>query len=940
MNYGKKGASDKQKALTSKTSRVGKKISVTIFKAFVVFFLAVAVIGTCAGIGVIKGVIESAPEISTYDVTPKKYSTSVYDQEGNEITKLVATGSNRVSKTIDEIPKNMQNAFVAIEDERFWEHNGIDIKGIIRAGVKGITSGTFSEGASTITQQLLKNNVFDGWTDEKSFPDKLKRKIQEQYLAVKLEKTMSKEAILENYLNAINLGQNTLGVQSASLRYFNKDVSDLTLSECAVIAGITQNPYRYNPISYPDNNAERRKKVLDNMLDQGYITQDEYDEAIADDVYSRIQTVNAEIASSSVYTYFVDELTEQVMQDLQEQKGYTQTQAYNALYSGGLSIYTTQDQSIQDICDEEFSDSSNYPDGTEVALTYRLTVTSSDGTITNYNEESLESYFQEIDGISYNLIFDSEDDANAQVERYKEAILKEGDEIVESITLTPQPQASCVIMDQATGYVKAIIGGRGPKEASLTLNRATNTKRQPGSTFKVLSTYAPALDTAGMTLATVQDDAPFNYASGRPVSNWYSTGYRGLSTIRDAITNSMNIVTVKTLTAITPQLGYDYLLNFGFTTLVSSRKESNGTVLTDITQSLALGGITDGVTNLELTAAYATIANGGTYTKPIFYTKILDHDGNVLIDNTPRTSTVLKVSTAFLLTSAMEDVVTVGTGKAVNFGTMPIAGKTGTTSDYRDVWFSGYTPYYTCTVWGGYDTNDKMSSSTSYQKILWKKIMSRVHEGLERKEFTIPDNIETAVICKKSGKLAVSGLCDNDPRGSMVITEYFAKGTAPTEVCDTHIRLATCALTNLPATPYCPEVNYNSDQVYILRPTGAEGVTDDTAYELPADYTLNMCPVHTSPAVEADENYYYNSLPEYTPSTSTTTDSNENKETKENKGKNADKGKKETTDTTGTTDSESTTSDIGTPSPEAGVNSIIDSNTPSENSTNTDPVIP
>lgn len=916
MNYGKKGASDKQKALTSKTTRVGKKVSVSVFKAFIVCCLAVAVIGTCAGIGVIKGVIESAPEISTYDVTPKKYSTSVYNQEGNEITKLVATGSNRVSKSIDEIPKNLQNAFVAIEDERFWEHNGIDIKGIIRAGVKGATSGNFSEGASTITQQLLKNNVFEGWTEEKSFPDKLKRKIQEQYLAIKLEKSMSKEAILENYLNAINLGQNTLGVQSASLRYFNKDVSELTLSECAVIAGITQNPSHYNPISFPDNNAERRKKVLGNMLDQGYIEQEEYDEAMVDDVYSRIQTVNTEILSSSVYTYFVDELTEQIMQDLQEQKGYTQTQAYNALYSGGLSIYTTQDQSIQKICDEEFANSSNYPEGTEVALTYRLTVTAKDGTISNYSEESLKNYFKEIDGISYNLIFDSKDTANAQVERYKEAILKEGDEIVESITLTPQPQASCVIMDQATGYVKAIVGGRGAKEASLTLNRATNTKRQPGSTYKVLSTFAPALDTAGKTLATVQDDAPYNYASGRPVSNWYSTGYRGLSTIREAIVNSMNIVTVKTLTDITPQLGYDYLLKFGFTTLVDSKKQADGTVLTDVTQSLALGGITDGVTNLELTAAYAAIANSGTYTKPVFYTKILDHDGNILIDNTPRTSNVIKDSTAFLLTSAMEDVVTVGTGKAVNFGTMPIAGKTGTTSDYRDVWFSGFTPYYTCTVWGGYDTNDKMSSSTSYQKKLWKNIMSRVHEGLEKKEFTIPDSIETAVICKKSGKLAVAGLCDSDPRGSMVITEYFAKGTAPTDVCGTHIRLATCAVTNLPASPYCPQVNYNSDQVYIIRPTGSEGVTDDTPYELPADYTINMCPIHTSPADTTNSDYYYNILPEYSPDGSTTTG---------------------TTGTSSTTTDPTT--DTGTTT-EAGINSIIDSTVPPENPTNVEPVVP
>lgn len=910
MNYGKKGASDKQKSLISKSNRFGRKLSVTIFKAFIACFLAVAVIGSCAVIGIVRGVIDSAPEISTYDVTPKKYSTTVYDQSGSEITKLVASGSNRIAKSIDEIPKNLQNAFVAIEDERFWEHNGIDMKGIIRAGVVGITSGRFSEGASTITQQLLKNNVFEGWTEEKSLTDKFKRKIQEQYLAIKLEKSMPKEAILENYLNAINLGQNTLGVQAASLRYFNKDVSDLTLSECAVIAGITQNPYRFNPISYPENNAERRKKVLNNMLEQEYITQDEYNEAIDDDVYSRIKTVNTEIVSSSVYTYFVDALTNKVMQDLQEQKGYTQTQAYNALYSGGLSIYTTQDKEIQTIVDEEFADPSNYPDGTEVALTYRLTVTAKDGTVSNYSEESLKNYFKEIDGISYSLVFKSEEAANAQVERYKEAILNDGDKIEEAITLTPQPQASCVIMDQATGYVKAIVGGRGTKQASLTLNRATDSRRQPGSTFKVVSAFAPALDTAGMTLATVYDDAPYNYASGRPVSNWYSTGYRGLSTIRDAIVNSMNIVAVKTLTDVTPQLGYDYLLKFGFTTLVNTRKQANGTVLTDVTQSLALGGITDGVTNLELTAAFATIANGGTYTEPILYTKILDHDGNVLIDNTPKTTTVIKNSTAFLLTNAMEDVVKYGTGKSVNLGTMPVAGKTGTTSDYRDVWFSGYTPYYTASVWGGYDTNDKMASSTSFHKLLWKKIMTRVHTGLERKEFSVPDNIETAVICKKSGKLAVAGLCDADPRGGMVVKEYFAKGTAPTEVCGTHIKLATCAVTHLPASPYCPDVNYDSDQVFIIRPEGSEGVTDDSQYELPPDYTQNLCPIHNSPASSIDPNYYYNNLPTYTPDGSgTTNENNNNGATPPNTDTNNGGGTNNTT-------------------PDAGVNSVLDTNVP------------
>lgn len=848
MNYGKRQIRNKQKYLDSNIPKFRKRASIILFKLMLITFTSLLIIGACSGYGVYKGIIDSVPNISNINVSPTGFSTIVYDSEGNELTKLVSSGSNRIYVTIDEIPKNLQDAFVAIEDERFWEHNGIDLKGIVRAATIGISSGSFSEGASTITQQLLKNNVFSNWTQEDSFAESLERKIQEQYLALQLEKTMSKKLILENYLNTINLGQNTLGVQAASKRYFNKNVSELSISESTVIAGITQNPSKYNPVSYPENNAQRREKVLGNMLKQGYITPAEYAEALNDDVYERIQSVNDETSSSSAYTYFIDELTQQVMQDLQEQKGYTQTQAYNALYSGGLSIYTTQDTAIQNICDKEFSNSDNYPAGTEVSLTYRLTVQKEDGSLENYNEQTMLSYFQNTEGINYDLNFSSEEEAYNEVARYKEAIIGPNESIAangELITLTPEPQASIVVMDQYNGQVKAIVGGRGEKEASLTLNRATNTTRQPGSTFKVLAAFAPALDTAGMTLATVQDDAPYTYSNGRPVSNYYS-GYYGLSTIRTAITKSMNIVAVKTLTDITPQLGYDYLINFGFTTL-------DGSTSTDITQALALGGISKGVTNLELTAAYATIANEGTYTEPTFYTKIVDHSGEILIDNTPKTKSVLKATTAWLLTSAMKDVVTSGTGTAVNFDNMAVAGKTGTTSSYNDVWFSGYTPYYTCSVWGGYDNNMNLpAGSRDYHKKLWKNVMSRIHENLEYKDFEKPDGIVTATICQKSGKLAVDGLCNNDPRGSMVATEYFAEGTAPTEVCDRHISAVTCKDSGLLAGDLCPDES-RVNKVYILRPEGSTGTTDDSLYTMPAGLSESICNVHTEEALRKAE---------------------------------------------------------------------------------------
>ncbi len=792
--------------MNSPTTKIGKFCGVSIFALATFGAVLAGVIGLCIGVGLFMGVVDTAPDISNVDVAPAGYSTTVYDSEGNQITKLIAENSNRVYVKLDKIPLDMQHAFVAIEDERFYTHNGIDIKGIMRAGVKAL-GGNLHQGASTITQQLLKNNVFTSWTEESSLVDKFKRKFQEQYCAVQLEKIMTKDQILENYLNTINLGQGTLGVQAASQRYFGKNVSDLNISESAVIACITQNPSRWNPISHPEKNAERREEVLRKMRDQGYINQAQYDEAMADDVYSRIQVVNEKVEKKTIYTYFVDELTEQVLNDLQENLGYSYTQAYNALYSGGLSIFTTQDPAIQTICDEEFANEENYPPTTKYYLKYEASYTDAQNDAVNFSTQYFEKHFKEKRGKGFNCIFNTEEEAYEAIEEFKADVEEPGYTfITESISLTPQPQASVSIIDQATGEVKAVVGGRGAKKASLTLNRATDTKRQPGSCFKVLAAYAPALDAAGKSLASTQVDEPYSYANGRPVKNWYS-GYKGICTYRYGIEQSLNIVAVKTITEITPQLGFDYLLNFGFTTLVERRNEKDGSISSDITQALALGGLTDGVTNLEMCAAFATIANGGMYIKPMFYTKILDHDGNVLIDNTPKTRRVLKETTAFLLTSAMEDVVTKGTGARVNFGNMAIAGKTGTTTSNVDVWFSGFTPYYTCVTWSGYDNNVHMNGSgeTNTSKIMWKAIMGRIHEGKEYKSFTMPEGITTATVCKRTGGL-VTDICRAD--GS-AITEYFATGTVPTEPCTNHYgdmfdTGLVCAMTGQKATATCP----------------------------------------------------------------------------------------------------------------------------------------
>ena len=806
MNYSKRGIKARQKAVHATSTRLGKKLLVSVLNLSLLFILSVGVIGISMGFGIFKGVIDTAPSIENIKVTPTGFSTFVYDLEGNQTAKLVSQNSNRIPVTHDMIPQDLADAFVAIEDERFYEHNGIDIKGIIRAAYIGVSQKFhFTEGASTITQQLLKNNVFTDWTSETGFADKLKRKIQEQYLAIELSKSMSKEDVLLNYMNSINLGQNTLGVQAASLRYFDKPVNELNLSECAVIASITQNPSRLNPISHPEDNAKRRKKVLDNMLDQEYISRTEYDEAMADDVYSRIQIANEGSEDSTVNTYFVDSLTTDVMDDLLA-AGYNETQAFTLLYSGGLKIYSTQDPNIQAICDEIFSNEENYPADTRWQLSYALTIKKSSGDYENHSTEMLQSYFKE-QYPSFNLIFNSHEDAYAQIEEYKLAVLESGDEVFdENVTLTPQPQVSLTIEDQHTGYILAMVGGRGPKEASRTLNRATDAKRQPGSTFKTVAVYAPAFDSAGLTLATVINDAPFNYADGRPVNNWWGSSYRGLNSLRQGIIDSMNILAVKTLTIITPQLGFDYVKNFGFTTVVDRKEVTvNGEtqIFSDIQQSLALGGLTVGVTNEELNAAYAAIANGGTYIKPKLYTKVVDHDGNVILDNTqPESRQVIKETTAWLLTNAMMDVVIQGTGASCNFGNMAIAGKTGTTSAYNDVWFAGYTPYYTATTWTGYDNNTKLrkGEERSLAKKLWRAVMSRIHEDLPSASFPMPSSgIVQATVCARSGKLPIAGLCDGTLR-----TEYFAEGTVPTESCDVHYRGLLCQYNGLPACEGCP----------------------------------------------------------------------------------------------------------------------------------------
>lgn len=789
----------------------------------------------------VMGIIDSAPDVDIESIVPMGYATTIYDSEGNLTDTLVTEGSNREEVTFDELPQDLIDAFVAIEDSRFWSHNGVDIRSIARAAM-GVITGDNKGGGSTLTQQLIKNNVFGGGM-EKSFGARLERKLQEQYLAIQLTKSMDRKLILTNYLNTINLGNNTLGVKVAARRYFNKEVSDLTLSECAVIAGITQNPSYYNPISGKEHNEEKRKVILQYMHDQELITKEEQEEALADDVYARIQN-NDLVAkeSSTAYSYFTDELINQVKTTLVEHLGYTETQAYNLIYKGGLQIHTTQDPRIQAIVDEEVNRPENYS-AARYSIEYRLSVTHSDDTTTHYSEENIKNWHRQVLMDSHDGLYNSEEEAKADIDAYKSYLLKEGDNIIgERLTTTLQPQVSFVIMDQATGQVKALSGGRGAKTASLTLNRATDSPRQPGSTFKVITAFAPALDTKKATLGTVYYDSV--YTNIKTFSNWYSQGYMGYSNIRDGIIYSMNIVAVRCLMeTVSPQTGMDYAKNFGITTMTSS----------DLTPASALGGLTIGVSNLEMTAAYATIANEGIYTEPVFFTRILDRNGKVLYENTPSTHQVLYDSTAYLLTSAMADSLknkpnfaTSGstinaTSRSAALNHMSVAGKSGTTTSNNDIWFVGYTPYYTAGIWAGCDNNQKLTAQnggTSFHKAIWKKIMDRVHEDMSDPGFTVPDSVETVSICRKSGKLPVPGVCDHDPRGSAVYTEYFAKGTAPKDLCNTHVSVSVCSESGLRSTEFCPS---KTSRICLTLPSGETGSTDDSRYAIP-----DFCNIHTS----------------------------------------------------------------------------------------------
>jgi len=640
---------------------------------------------------------------------------------------------NRVWVNYDEIPANMIIAFTSIEDERFFQHNGVDWKRTIGAALSwtGLI-GDFTGGGSTITQQLIKNLTSEDETT-------VERKVQEIMRALNLEKKYEKEDILELYLNTIFLGQNCNGVRTAAEVYFGKELSELTLAECASIAGITKNPSKYNPFRFPKNNKERQETVLYKMHELGKISDEEYEEALKEPLVFKKK--ENEQKQESKQSYFVDQVISDVLRDLQKEKGYSKELANKLLFSGGLKIYTTINTDIQAKMDEVFTDEELLP-GAE----------GKDGSM---------------------------------------------------------PQTAMVLIDPYTGDVVAMYGGRGEKTENRGLNRATQSTRSPGSAIKPLSVYAPALEYGLITPASVFDDVPkdFNVSSKGWPKNYYGA-YRGRMTLCKAIEISNNTIPVEVLQKLTPQRSFDFMTtNLGFTTLVSDDGKGNS----DINLApLSLGGLTKGVTVLELTAAYAPFVNDGKYTAPRTYTKVLDATGEVLIDNSPDVTVAMKERTAHYMLDLLQRVVNVsgGTGVRAKIDGISVAAKTGTTTSDYDRWFVGLTPYYIGAVWFGYDSPQEIKGvgSSNPSLVIWKEVMTRVLDGYEPRKFESDEDFVTVSYCMDSGGIPTEW-CSHDPRGSRVATVKMAREDAPKNVCTMHVATQVDKVTGRVANEWCPEEN-------------------------------------------------------------------------------------------------------------------------------------
>ncbi len=634
-----------------------------IVSIFGALLLISGIIVCFIGAGVVSSCMIEAIDFSPEDFQIGMTSTIYYldDNDEPKFYQNVNSESNRQWIKYDKIPQDMIDAAIAIEDERFYSHNGVDLKRTIGAVIVNLI-GSDTYGGSTITQQVVKNITKD---DER---DAL-RKVREIFRAIKFESEYSKDEIMEFYLNIAHFGSGN-GIQAASYAFFGKSVTDLNLAECASIVGITKYPTRYNPLINPEKNKERQEIVLSQMLKLGKITQEEYEEAIN---YKLEFSPSKGVASGSRQSYFTELVIDEVLNDLISKEGYSEAVAKSLIYNGGLTIYSTVDPKIQVAMENVLEDRNNFTSSSTV-------------------------------------------------------------------------QAAMVIMDPYTGQVKGCVGGAGPKDRDLGLNRAVDTYRQPGSTIKPLAVYGPAIETGIISgPGTTIEDKELNI-NGYSPKNWYS-GYKGLTTIREAIIQSMNTPAVQTVDKMGVDVSLSYLKN---KYEISSISERDGLA------SVSLGGLTNGVSVLEWTAAYATFPNDGVWISPCSYTKVVDHSGKVILEKEQHENLVFSDETNFLITDILNSTAESSLiGGAISG--MTCAGKTGTTNNNVDKWYMGFTPYYVGGVWVGNDNSKPMNNGqtlSSPQKI-WRKVMTEVHKGLSNIGFaSAPSNIQMGSVCTYTGKLA------------------------------------------------------------------------------------------------------------------------------------------------------------------------------------------
>lgn len=698
---------------TSKASKKFKKIMKFIGKmagtCALVFAITGTIVVTVLTVYVLKFVDTEAEGIMLEDL-PYNYTTIVYAKDSKTDSYVEAerihSKENRIWVNIDKLPDYVGNAFIAVEDERFLKHEGVDWKRTVAAFANlFIPFSNTQFGGSTITQQVIKNITLD---DQHS----IERKIKEIFRAIDLEKRYSKQEILEAYINTIHLGNNTNGVQAAANLYFNKDAADLTIAEAATLAATTKFPSSLNPIKNYEKNQSQAEYIIDKMYELGFIaSEEERDNAIAEEVLVKTpDKTDSDNPNAGQYgSYFVDAVIEDVIADLMNQKGYTYEYAESMINVGGLRIYTTMDQNLQKTLENKFKESSTFPKTTGAVA----------------------------------------------------------------------PEAAFILMDY-NGNIKALVGGRGEKTTNRGFNRATQAVRQPGSTIKPIAVYGPAMEYNKITWSTIINDSPITIEGGKkwPV-NYYGAFY-GNMTVAEALQRSTNTVAVKVCQELTPKFSFDYIESrLGISTLVRSKKIENE-VHSDITLgSMALGAMTEGVTLRDMAGAYQIFGNGGFYNKPITYSRVETSSGEVILENTPDPTRVISDGTYGVMNKLLQTVFTssIGTARGGNFSDMPVAGKTGTTTDNKDYWFCGLSPYYVGITWYGYDTPKNLTVSFSTVST-WRKVMGPLHSGLPIIDFPDSDQVEKHVYCKETGLLANDN-CTATAEG------YYKKDNMP-DVCTKH----------------------------------------------------------------------------------------------------------------------------------------------------------